>query len=78
MMIHNKLLNLSKSKFVRVMDIILPIVALGLSIYYFAVVNDMLKGSTWLATAVVGVVLSIANISKLMEKFLLKMIMRRG
>jgi hypothetical protein len=77
-MIHNKLLNLSKSKFVRVMDIILPLVALGVSVYYFIVAKDMMQGGIWLATALVGVVLSIANISKLMEKFLLKMIMRRG
>ncbi len=77
-MIHNKLLSLSQSKFVRVMDIILPIIALCVALYYALGPKDMVQAGIWLATAIVGIVLSIANVSKLMNAFLLKLVKRAG
>ena len=77
-MIHNKLITLSQSKFVRVMDILLPLVALGIAIYYGLVAKDMTQASIWLATAIIGLILSIANVSKLMNRFLTKLVTRRA
>ena len=77
-MIHNKLLSLSQSKFVRVMDIILPIIALCVALYYALGPKDMVHAGIWLATAVVGIILSIANVSKLMNAFLLKLVKKAG
>lgn len=76
-MIHTKLITLSQSKFVRVMDILLPLIALGIAIYYAMVPKDMMQAGIWLATAVIGIILSIANVSKLMNRFLTKLVMRR-
>lgn len=77
-MIHNKLITLSQSKFVRVMDILLPLIALGIAVYYALVPKDMTQASIWLATAVVGIILSIANVSKLMNRFLTNLVTRRA
>lgn len=76
-MIHNKLNTLSQSKFVRVMDILLPLIALGIAVYYALMAKDMTQASIWLATSVIGLILSIANVSKLMNRFLTKLVTRR-
>jgi hypothetical protein len=77
-MINNQLVKFSQSRFVRVADFILPVVALAIAAYYFFVANDMSNFYLWLATGVIGVVLSIANITKLMHRFMLSRITKRG
>jgi hypothetical protein len=77
-MINNQLLKLSQSRFVRIADYILPVVALAIAAYYFFIVKDMGSFYLWLATGVVGFILSIANITKLMHRFLLSRITKRG
>lgn len=74
----NQLLQFSQSRFVRIADYILPAVALAIAAYYFFVAKDMDNFYIWLATGVVGVVLSIANITKLMHRFMLSRITKRG
>ncbi len=74
----NQLLQLSQSRFVRIADYILPIVALAIAAYYFFVAKDMGNFYIWLATGVVGIVLSIANITKRMHRFMLSRITKRG
>lgn len=77
MAIH-QLLQLSQSRFVRIADYTLPVVALAIAAYYFFVAKDMDNFYIWLATGVVALVLSIANITKLMHRFMLSRITKRG
>lgn len=65
------ILKLSQSRFVRAMDFLLPIIALCVAAWYYWAQMDNTQALIWLATAVVALVLSIANITKLMAKVLI-------
>lgn len=72
------LLKLSQSRFVRILDFILPILALGVAAFYFWGKGDSGQALIWLITALVGFVLTIANITKIMHRILTRKVSNRA
>lgn len=72
------LLKLSQSRFVRILDFILPIIALAVAAFYFWGKGDNGQALIWLVTALVGFILTIANITKIMHRILTRKVSNRG
>jgi hypothetical protein len=71
------LIKITKHPAVVWFDRICPVVCLMLAIY-FAVNHSYLSAGVWLGTAVLGFVLSVCNITKIMQKVLTKVVASRG
>lgn len=71
------ILKLSQSKFVKTMDRVLPVIALGVALYYFFVSGNMTMGWIWVATAVLGAVLTVANLTRWMMNLMLPNLARK-
>lgn len=72
-----QLMKVAKHPAVIWFDRIAPVACLGLAIY-FALHESYYAAGMWFSTAVVGVALSVCNITKLMQKVLTKVVARRG
>jgi multisubunit Na+/H+ antiporter MnhF subunit len=71
------LIKISKHPAVVWFDRISPVVCLLLAAYY-AWAHSYTSAGVWLATAILGFVLSVCNITKIMQKLMTKIVARRG
>ncbi|AYG47615.1 hypothetical protein DV532_25285 (plasmid) [Pseudomonas sp. Leaf58] len=72
-----QLIKLTKHPVIVWFDRIAPVICLALALYY-GVQGSYTSAAIWGATAVLALVLSVCNLTKIMQKVLTKVVARRG